>query len=125
MRELTAYCGLQCHDCNFYLISREEDEAKRERIRRDTLRICNEQYGMGLTLEDITECDGCTTAGGRLFAGCSKCKVRACVTKKGFESCAFCPECPCPELEEVHKLDSQARDRLDQIRSGKPGRETS
>ena len=119
MRELTAYCGLQCHDCNFYLISREEDEEEREQIRRDTLRICNEQYGMGLTLEDIIECGGCTDAGGRLFSGCGNCRVRACCIEKGLESCAFCGDCPCPDLEEILKTDPGALERLELIKIGK------
>ncbi len=121
MREIVAYCGLQCHDCTIYLATREQDEEKRERMRREVLRICNEQYGMGLTLSDITDCDGCSAAGGRLFSGCGNCKIRACCIEKGLESCAFCGDFPCPDLEEIIKTDHGAMERLEWIRSAKQG----
>ncbi len=119
MNEITAYCGLQCHDCTIFLATREQDEEKRERMRREVLHICNEQYSMGLTLEDITECDSCTTAGGRLFSGCGNCRVRACCIEKGLVSCAFCGDCPCPDLEEILKTDPGALERLELIKIGK------
>jgi hypothetical protein len=116
MDEVVAYCGLTCQHCPIYLATREKDKEKREKMKVDIARICKEQYGMELSPEDITDCDGCKTAGGRLFSGCMKCEIRKCARQKGLENCAHCSEYPCEQLNKFFATDPSAKTRLDIIK---------
>lgn len=114
---MIAYCGLRCHTCGIYLATRENHEEKKHRMRADIARICNEKYGTQYNLEDITDCDGCLTEGGRLFAGCKTCSIRKCAQDKDVENCARCDEYACEELEKLFATEPDAKKRLDQLRS--------
>ncbi len=111
-----AFCGLSCQACPIYLATRQTDRRTQARLRADIVRQCQEQYHLNFTLEDITDCDGCRTAGGRLFSACKSCPIRQCAIKKGLESCAYCSQYACASLEEFFKSDAEARTRLDEAR---------
>jgi hypothetical protein len=115
---MIAYCGLVCHTCAIYLATREKHEGKKREMKADIARICNEKYGTQYKPEDITDCDGCRTEGGRLFAGCKTCYMRKCARDKGIEHCARCDGYVCEELEKLFATEPGAKRRLDQIRSG-------
>ena len=117
MNEMIAYCGLTCHSCPILLATREKNEEKRNKMRTEIARICKEQYGMEYKPEDITDCDGCKTEGGRLFSGCKKCDIRKCARQKNVENCAHCSEYACETLEKFFTMDPDAKARLDVIRS--------
>ena len=116
MGEVIAYCGLACQTCPIYLATREEDEGAQERMRAEIAQLCREQYGMAYGPEDITDCDGCWTDGGRLFSACKDCGIRNCARQRGLESCAFCDEYICERLEAFFASEPSARTRLDEIR---------
>ena len=118
MEEILAYCGLTCHGCPIYLTTREENGEKKEKMRAEIARICKEQYGVEYKPEDITDCDGCRTEGGRLFSGSKKCQIRKCASQKGVENCAHCNEYACEKLKEFFATEPDARERLDEIRNG-------
>ncbi len=117
MNEIVAYCGLVCQGCPIYWATRETDEEKREKMRTEIARICNEQYGSAFKPEDITDCDGCRTKNGRLFSGSEKCEIRKCARQKGLENCAYCSEYVCEKLQQFFINDPNAKTRLDVIRS--------
>lgn len=116
MKEILAYCGLACHTCPIYLATKNRDVDERAKMRKDISRLLNEQYGLKYDPEDITDCDGCTKEGGRLFSGCQKCLIRKCVKKKRLENCAYCSEYSCEKLEDLFTSEPSARERLDEIR---------
>lgn len=116
MAEVTSYCGLLCRTCPIYLATRQEDKAEQARARAEIARQCREQYGLTYQLEDITDCDGCRAAGGRLFSGCLKCPIRKCAREKGVENCAHCADYACAELNAFFATDPAAKTRLDEIR---------
>ena len=122
MNELVAYCGLVCHGCPIYWATKEPDEAKRDKMRADIVRICREQYGYGedFTPEYVTDCDGCRTEGGRLFSGCEKCEIRKCARQRELENCAYCNDYACEKLEKFFENDPSAKARLDVIKSTLP-----
>jgi hypothetical protein len=68
-------------------------------------------------MEDITDCDGCITQGGRLFSACKNCSIRKCTREKKLENCAHCTEYSCGKLEAFFKKEPTARTRLDTVRS--------
>jgi hypothetical protein len=118
MTELVAYCGLTCQTCPIYLATRQENKEEQARMRAEIVQLCKEHYGLKYELDDITDCDGCRTEGGRLLSACKKCPVRKCAKQKGLENCAYCTEYACVQLEAFFGTEPTARVRLDEIRSG-------
>ena len=117
MNGIISYCGLDCHACPIYIAGRETDHAKKEKMIYEIVLACKEHYGVDYKYEDINECDGCKSESGRLFFGCSDCKIRKCAVEKGIENCAYCDEYACNNLMEFFKSDPGAKTRLDEIRS--------
>lgn len=116
MEQMTAFCGLDCSTCPIHLATREEDKKKQQSLRESIAKLCAEQYGMTLLPEDVTNCDGCRANTGRLFPGCSNCRIRKCAGDKNIESCAFCDDYACEILLEHFTHDPDARTRLDEMR---------
>ena len=116
MTDMIAYCGLICQTCPIYLATRQESKDEQLRMRSEIVKQCAELYGLSYTLEDITDCDGCRTDGGRLFSGCKKCAIRKCAREKQLANCAYCPEYVCKQLELFFGKDRTAKKRLDEIK---------
>lgn len=117
MTEKVAYCGLTCQTCPIYLATRQKNKNEQTRMRSEIVKQCQEHYGIQYKLEDITDCDGCTTQGERLFSASRSCLIRKCARGKGLENCASCALYACEKLEAFFKTDPAARKRLDAIRS--------
>jgi hypothetical protein len=116
MSEIVAYCGLVCQTCPIYLVTRKDDKEEQARTRAEIARLCNEHYSTTYRPEDITDCDGCRTEGGRLFSPCRNCLIRSCAKQKRLESCADCSEYACERLEAFFAGEPAAKARLDEIR---------
>ncbi|MCP4611847.1 MAG: DUF3795 domain-containing protein [Planctomycetes bacterium] len=117
MSEMISYCGLNCKACPIYLATREKDEEKQNQMRTEIAQQIKELYGHEIKPEDVTDCDGCKTEGGRLFSGCHNCYMRKCAKQKNFENCAYCGDYACEELEKLFTTDPDARKRLDAIKN--------
>jgi Protein of unknown function (DUF3795) len=118
---MIAYCGLKCETCPIYLATREKDREKQRQMRESIVRQILKEYGMQCRVEDITDCDGCPTQGGRLFAGCRKCRIRPCARERGLENCAHCSDYACDKLKEFFNFGGKlvnidAKKQLDAIR---------
>ena len=113
---MIAYCGLTCQACPIFWATKEQSREKGEKMKAEIARICNEQYGTDFKAEDITDCDGCRTEGGRLFAGCIKCEIRNCARQKRHENCAHCCEYICEKLKEFFEKEPHAKVGLNVIR---------
>jgi hypothetical protein len=116
MDRMIAYCGLDCSGCPIYLATLETDGKKRRELRLSVVRLCRGVYGMDLTIEDVTDCDGCRQ-NARLFRPCWKCEIRRCAEGRELQSCAFCPDYACELLEEHLEMDPGARSRLETLRA--------
>ena len=66
MPEIIGYCGLNCCMCPIYVATREKNDEKRHRMRAEIAEQIKKHYGVEYQPEDITDCDGCTSEGGRL-----------------------------------------------------------
>jgi hypothetical protein len=115
MEKNLAYCGLICEKCPIYLATREPDEEKKYKMREEIAQEIKKHYGQETKPEDVGDCDGCRTEGGRLF--CTDCRIRICAVEKGIANCAYCHDYPCEALEKLFTTDLEARQRLDKIRS--------
>jgi hypothetical protein len=116
MEEKLAYCGLICQTCQIYLATREPDEEKQYKMRADIAKEIAKHYGNECKPEDVGDCDGCKTEGGRLFCN-NDCRIRICAVEKGIANCACCQDCPCEALEKLFTTDPGARERVDKIKS--------
>ena len=117
MIEEVSYCGLDCKTCPIYLASRENDETKKGEMIYEIILACKKHYGNDYKYEDINECDGCKSESGRLFFGCSDCKIRKCAGEREIENCANCEEYACENLIELFKSDPSVKIRLDRVRA--------
>ncbi len=120
MQELLAFCGLNCTSCPIHLATLEPDDARRLSMRQEIARLCREQYGMEVQIQDVTDCDGCTAGTGRLFFGCAKCEIRRCAVQRELASCGRCSDYACEKLRKHFAADPSARDRLEILRSAGP-----
>ncbi|QGY46036.1 DUF3795 domain-containing protein [Maribellus comscasis] len=115
MKVMLAYCGLECSTCPIFLATLETDKSKQFEMRKTIAKECMELYNMQLQPEEITDCDGCNSDTGRIFAGCSNCNIKKCAQAKNLKSCACCPDFSCLKLEEMFALDPDAKIRLVKI----------
>lgn len=99
------------------MATREQDAKKQRQMRADIAKKINDIYKKKLKAEDVTDCDGCKTEGGRLFSGSQKCEIRQCARGKGIKNCAYCGEYPCKQLKKFFASDPDAKARLDVIKS--------
>jgi hypothetical protein len=83
--KLLAYCGLYCDLCPVRVAHREGDERHLEGIPA--------RYKRENMIEQ--DCEGCK---GRNL--CGPCRIKDCAAPRGLDSCADCPEFPCPFLLE-------------------------
>ena len=118
--EMIAYCGLNCVTCPIYLATRETDPKKQRQMREGIASYITKHFDTETRSEDITDCDGCTMKGRRLFSECQKCQVRRCAREKGLENCAYCSEYACEKLSKLYdsgSVDASAKKRLDEIKA--------
>jgi predicted nucleic acid binding AN1-type Zn finger protein len=99
-----------------YLATKATDKEEQNRIRAEIAKTFEKAYGIYFEASDIADCDGCRTAGGRLFSACNDCKIRQCAKQKMIENCAYCTEYACRELEAHFHKDASAKERLDKAR---------
>jgi hypothetical protein len=116
MKPSIAFCGLDCSTCPIHLATLEEDQDTKTRKRAEIAEILAKIYKSTPKPEIICDCDGCKVAVGRLFTGCSGCKIRNCALERELENCAFCSSYPCEILKKHFAIDSDAQIRLERIR---------
>ena len=92
--KMTAPCGLDCFNCQFFLAS---DNAEALEI----VEKISEEYNMPL---DVMMCDGCRSHDGKiplqkhLFGTDHKCAAYECSKAKGVQFCGECEDFPCDNL---------------------------
>lgn len=117
MDTMIGYCGLDCQGCPIHLATLEQDVSTQRAMRIEIARICAQQYGMDLHVQDVTDCDGCRSKTERLFSGCARCEIRKCAIDKKLSSCAFCADYACQKLLKHFEADPDARTRLEAVRN--------
>ena len=109
VKELIAYCGIDCAECPAYQATQKDDNEARAKVAEEW----GEKFGIPLKPKNIN-CDGCT-AGKRLIGYCAVCEIRECSTKKELKNCAYCGEYSCDKLKNLHKHVIKAKEKLDEI----------
>lgn len=110
MKDMIAFCGLNCSICPTFLATKKDDDTAREQ----TAAMINKNYGFSMTAEDIN-CDGCKSTTGCLISYCQACEVRKCGMEKGLEDCTVCKEQPCETLAAFHTFSPEAKKAFDAL----------
>lgn len=87
MRDMIAYCGLNCEKCDAYLATVHDDQALREK----TAKLWAELNNAPILPEHIN-CEGCRVDGIKTVFCESLCGIRQCALKKGVTTCGGCPD---------------------------------
>ena len=87
MRDMIAYCGLDCEKCDAYLATINDDQALREQ----TAKLWSE-LNHALILPEHINCQGCRVDGTKTVYCESLCGIRQCALQKGVTTCGDCPE---------------------------------
>ncbi len=87
MRELIAYCGLNCEKCEAYIATLNDDDVLRRKVAKEWSELNN----VDIT-PDMINCQGCRV-GGRKTPFCdSMCPIRQCAMGRKIETCGSCDE---------------------------------
>ena len=87
MKDLIAFCGLDCGACEARAATVNGDDALREKVAK----LWSELNGVTITPEMIN-CEGCRTGGAKTPYCESLCPIRQCALGKGAETCGSCVE---------------------------------
>ena len=87
MRDMIAYCGLDCKKCDAYLATIHDDQALREK----TAKLWAELNHAPILPEHIN-CEGCRVDGIKTVYCDSLCRIRQCALEKGVTTCGDCQE---------------------------------
>jgi hypothetical protein len=85
MKNLIAYCGLDCEKCDARIATVNNDNALREK----TAKLWSELNGVSITPEMI-HCMGCRGDGVKTTFCGSMCEIRKCALKNCVETCGGC-----------------------------------
>lgn len=87
MKDMIAYCGLDCETCDAYLATINNDQALREK----TAKLWAELNHAPIQPEDIN-CEGCRVDGIKTVYCDSLCEIRQCALNKDMCTCGDCSE---------------------------------
>ena len=108
MRNLIAYCGLDCEKCDAYIATKNNDQALREK----SAKLWSELNNATILPEHIN-CEGCRVNGKKTVFCDSLCQIRQCAMKKGVLTCGECLKMDiCPKVGVVHAHNADAKKNL-------------
>ena len=112
MNTLIGACGLDCSQCEAYVLTQTNDLQGMEQL---LVKWRVEFNAPDMTITDVT-CDGCM-AGGRMVGYCSMCEIRKCSIERELENCAHCPDYGCEKLSGFFTQAPAAKENLEKFRA--------
>ena len=85
MKELIAFCGLDCESCEARIATVNKDDALRRKVAAEWSKLNR----VPITPEMI-HCAGCRTEGVKTLYCDRLCPIRQCALAKGVETCGSC-----------------------------------
>lgn len=85
MKDLIAYCGLDCETCDARIATMNDDQTLREK----TAKLWSEMNHTTITA-DMIHCAGCHVPGVKFHYCGELCPIRKCAMAKGVETCGGC-----------------------------------
>lgn len=87
MKNMIAYCGLDCETCDAYLATIHDDQALREKTAKRWAELNHAPI-----LPEHINCEGCRVDGMKTVYCDSLCGIRQCALKKGVTACGECQD---------------------------------
>lgn len=87
MKNMIAYCELDCENCDAYLATVNNDQE----LRKKTAKLWAELNNAPIFPEHIN-CEGCRVDGVKTVFCDSMCGIRQCAMKKGVNTCGDCSD---------------------------------
>jgi len=109
MKNLIAYCGLDCEECPARIATINNDD----KLREETAHKWCEMNHTDLITPQSINCMGCR-ADGIKFAFCdSMCEIRKCAMSKGVKTCGDCCDLlGCEKVKMIIGNNAAAKERL-------------
>lgn len=108
MKDMIAYCGLDCEVCEAYIATKNNDDV----LRRKVAKLWSELNNIEITPEMIN-CEGCRVDGVKTVYCDSLCQIRKCCMGKGYDTCGGCAELDsCGKVSIVISNNEKARENL-------------
>lgn len=108
MKEMIAYCGLDCEKCDAYIATANNDQALREKTAKQWAELNNAPI-----LPEHINCEGCRVIGVKTIFCQNLCEIRKCALKKSVSTCGDCPELVnCPTVGVILKNNPSAMENL-------------
>ena len=107
MKDLIAYCGLDCEACEARLATIRNDETLRQKVAA----LWSQLNGVEITPEMI-HCVGCRVEGVKTPYCDALCPIRQCAMGRGVETCG-----DCAEMENCEKLGMIVKNNADALRN--------
>lgn len=108
MKEMIAYCGLDCEKCDAYIATINDDQKLREK----TAKLWAELNNAPILPEHIN-CQGCRGEGIKTVFCNSMCGIRQCAMRKGVATCGDCSDLEsCSAVGAILESDPSALNNL-------------
>ena len=108
MRNMIAYCGLDCGKCDAYLATINDDQALREKTAKQWAELNNAPI-----LPEHINCEGCRVDGIKTVFCDSLCEIRQCALKKDVTTCGDCQDMErCQTVREIISNGPEALENL-------------
>lgn len=108
MKDMIAYCGLDCEKCDAYIATINDDQHLREKTAKLWAKLNNAPI-----LPEHINCQGCRAGGVKTVFCEHMCEIRKCALKKGVSTCGDCPELEtCPTIGEILENNPSALENL-------------
>lgn len=87
MRELVAYCGLDCEKCEAYIATQNDDDNMRRKVAKEWSELNNVEI-----TPEMINCEGCRVDGKKTPFCESMCPIKQCAEGRKMETCGSCAE---------------------------------
>jgi len=95
-KSAASYCGLACEECDAFVATKNNDNQLKTQVAVRWSRLYNKK----IEAKDVF-CKGCKSSGTKGIYCQAMCRIKPCCRKKGFNTCAPCPQFPCQYSKEV------------------------
>ena len=108
MRDLIAYCGLDCEKCEARIATVNNDDDLRKKVAKKWSELNNVEI-----TPEMINCLGCRVDGVKTPYCDSMCQIRQCALKRKYETCGDCDELmACGKVAMVISNNKEALDNL-------------
>lgn len=109
MDKLIGACGIECHNCDAYNATKNNDDE----LRKSTAEKWGKMFNANIDPKDIN-CLGCHSD--MLFSHCRECGIRKCNTDRAQKNCSSCSDYSCDKISEFHNMVPDAKAVIDSLR---------